>query len=104
MIEPIKPEEITPGTTFKGPLYREAVSFINEAISTRNWHAMWIDKENILNNYNAIIESPCGAYRSVMPMVVESFKEAGWDCMYQSAYDARGPHACFYVHKKHFEV
>ena len=105
MEEPITPKEINDPIkpTIKGPLYDEAVRFVNEAIANRNFHRMITQKEEVIANYNAILQSPYEKYNSVMPLVVENFKVAGWDCFFDSAYDARGPHHCFYVNKKHFD-
>lgn len=99
-MKPISIDEIN--KPIRGPLYDEALRFINEAISCKNWHKMYLQKQEIQDNYNAILQKPYGKYNSVMPLVVEDFKAAGWDCFFESAYDARGPHHCFYVHKKHF--
>lgn len=100
MTKPITPQEINRKT--KGVLYDEAVSFINEAITNGIWHTMLCESEEIRENYFAILESPYLKYYKVMPLVVEAFKAEGWDCFFQGAYDARGPHNCFYINKKHF--
>lgn len=97
-MKPIKPNEVNFEHPVKGPLFERAVLYINEAISTKRWHHQIIE----VKDYNAIILSPYEYYNSVMDMVVEDFKKAGWDCYWKNAYDARGPHHCFYVHKKHF--
>ena len=96
----IAPSEIH--APIKGHLYDEAISFINEVITNRKWHEMISEKQEIQNNYNAIILSPAGKYTSVMNLVEENFKTNGWDCFHSYAYDGRGPHHCFYVNKKHF--
>ena len=64
---------------------------------------MIVEEEEIKKNYNAINQDPYDRYTLVMDLVVEDFKAAGWDCFFQYVGDARGPHHCFYVHKKHFE-
>lgn len=100
MIKPITPQELT--TTIRGPLYEEAVLWLNEAIIHKIWHEMITQTDDIKQNYNAIIQIPINKYTNIMPLVVEDFKLAGWDCFFSSAYDARGLHHCFYVNKKHF--
>lgn len=102
--EPISPDQKDSSDSIvDSPLYDEAVRFINGNITLRNWHQMITQRDELRNNYHAILQSPVNYYNSVMPLVVDAFKAKGWDCLFESAYDARGPHHCFYVHKKHFE-
>lgn len=101
-IQPISPLEIPPDP-IPGPLYDEAIRFINEAITSHRWHKMFSEKEEIRDNYNAVILSPYDHYTTVMPMVVEKFKKLGWDCFFNYNSDGRGPHHCFYVNKSHFK-
>lgn len=104
MIKPITPDQKDiKDAIIESPIYDEAVRFINGNIVLRNWHKMWTQREELRENYYAIIQTPVDKYTAVMPMVVDAFKQNGWDCLFESAYDARGPHHCFYVAKKHFE-
>jgi len=100
MIRPITPYE--KDVRFDG-LLDDAVRYINEAIVTRMWHDNFSDPQIYREKYYAILLSPYGRFRKrVMDMVVESFKEVGWNCLWKSCYDARGPHDCFYIGKEHF--
>lgn len=103
METPIKPGECNLKKPIKGPIYDEAIRFVNEAICGKRWHKMVCEKQDIQDNYYAILQNPYDMYTSVMPLVVESFKNEGWDCFFSYAYDGRGPHHCFYVNKKHFD-
>lgn len=81
-------------------LVEKAVKYINDHIAARKWHHQICEVEG----YHAIIISPYRAYtKEVIEKVVKRFRAAGWDCMWRGAYDARGPHECFYVNKKHFK-
>lgn len=84
---------------FSEYLIDEAVQFLNQKISGRVWHDNFTDKEEIREKYHAIHLVPYGHFNDVMDKVIEMFKETGWDCMWKSCYDARGPHHCFYVSK-----
>ena len=95
-IEPIKPNE--PTLTIQEEEIEKAIKYINSMLSRKEFHNQHFPKEN----HRAIILSPFGAYINVMNEVVERFKSVGWDCFWGSAYDARGPHYCFYIHEKHF--
>jgi hypothetical protein len=75
-----------------------AIDYINTKIKNKEWH----DQIFPVEGYEAIILSPYGKYINVMDRVVEKFKAEGWDCKWSSAYDARGPHYCFYVSAGHF--
>jgi hypothetical protein len=99
MIRPITPSDIQS----TGSLYEQAVKLINEALTNKRWHDMYTEHQRIRDNYYAIILYPAGELNPVMDLVVEDYKDAGWDCFWQRAYDARGPHHCFYVSKKHFQ-
>lgn len=77
----------------------EAIQFINHRISQKKWHDEFFVKDK---SYHAIILTPAGKFCDVMDKVVEIFKQDGWDCNWGQAYDARGPHHCFYVNKNHF--
>lgn len=94
MAAPIKPATVL---NKRGKAYNEAVNLINECIQYNKWHLQYFPKEG----YRAVLlhlDMP-----EVMDIVVDDFREAGWDCKWSSAYDARGPHNCFYVSEKHFE-
>jgi hypothetical protein len=75
-----------------------AIDYINNKIKNKEWHNQIVP----VKNYIAIILSPFGKYINVMDRVVEKFKSEGWDCKWGSAYDARGPHYCFYINACHF--
>jgi hypothetical protein len=77
----------------------KAIEYINKKLLTRDFH----NQIHPIENYHAIILSPYGEYINVMNRVVEKFVEAGWDAYWNRAYDARGPHYCFYVNEKHFK-
>lgn len=72
-----------------------AIDYINTKIINREWHLQFFPVEG----YEAIVLSPYGKYINVIDRVVEKFKAEGWDCKWASAYDARGPHYCFYLSK-----
>lgn len=104
-MKPISPKYIkAQAEPIPGPLFDEAIRFVNEAVSGRRWSELWTESEEIRENYYGILQTPYDKYTTVMPLVVEAFKAEGWDCFFSRAYDARGPHHCFYVHKKHFEI
>lgn len=94
--EPIKPTE--PTLTIKEGEIEDAINYINYMLSSKQFHFQHFRRDN----HRAIILSPYGAYVNVMDEVVERFKNVGWDCFWDLANDARGPHYCFYVHEKHF--
>jgi len=77
----------------------DALNFINEKINKSLWHQQILE----VQNYHAILLTPYGAYLDVMNEVVEIYKSENYDCFFKSAYDARGPHYCFYINKKHFK-
>ena len=76
----------------------EAIQFINHSISRRLWH----DQIVKVKDYRAIHIKDFSLL-PVMDKVVKLFIKKGWDCKWSSAYDARGPHYCFYINKKHFQ-
>lgn len=89
---------------YRGPEIEKLVSLINEAISFKRWHNGYYPEKDIRNNYNPILLSPydLACNESIRKEIVRVFSEKGWDCMTQECYDARGPHYCFFVSKKHF--
>lgn len=96
MIKPIDPSTID--KTLNLALTEDAIEYFNKKISFRDWH-----KQHVKSNYHAVIISPFGRWdKDVMDAVVEAFKKLGWNCRWSDAYDGRGPHQCFYVHKSHF--
>ncbi len=100
MIEMEISKPISLKDTEREPEYdlNKAIEYINSKLILRDWHYQIIK----VKGYNAIILSPYGEYIKVMDRVVEKFKSEGWDCKWSSAYDARGPHYCFYVSESHF--
>lgn len=96
-MKPISPEEITKKPIL--PLLDQAIVYINNAIKSENWHRQIVE----VDGYHAIIMPIAENFRPIRGDVVKLFTDAGWDCKWQDAYDARGPHNCFYVHKKHFK-
>lgn len=94
---PIKPSD--PLLSVEGFELNELIDFINRALLVRDWHRQISEVEG----YHAILLSPYGRFESKAERVAELFREAGWDCKYSAAYDARGPHSCFYFNKKHFK-
>jgi len=93
-IHPIKPVEIN-----SNPRLNTPIEYFNEKLLKQDWHEEIFVKNE---NYHAIIITPAYAFEGIMDDVIKEFKQAGWDCFYGSAYDARGPHRCFYVNKNHF--
>lgn len=82
----------------------EQIKNINEAIFLRKWHNSFTDTEEVRNNYYAILlyEYDDVTNEELRKQLVEIYTKKGWDCMQKYCYDARGPHYCFYVNKKHF--
>ena len=81
-------------------LIDEAVQFLNQQISTKNWHNTFKPE----SDYLAILLTPYNHFTIVMDKVVEMFKAEGWDCKWGNAYDGRGPHQCFYVAKNQIAI
>jgi len=99
----MKTEPISPGDKtihYSESLIEECVQFLNMEISQNRF-----DKYSVSNpDYNAVVLKPAGHFNPVLKIVVDLFIDKGWDCFSSYAYDPRGPHYCFYVHKKHFSV
>jgi len=100
-MEAISPKE--KDTAALGSILDECISWVNDSIICRKWHDNFADPEELRNNYYAIIVSPFGRFNGkVLDETEAEFKRKGWDVRHGGCYDARGPHHCFYVAKKHF--
>jgi hypothetical protein len=92
--EPISPEQAIAVNYSMNPI----IDYINEQLLLRNWHTQHIKR----SDYLAII-FPYGRFSdSMKDRAVKLFVKVGWDCYWDDAYDGRGPHECFYVHRRHF--
>lgn len=101
MIRPITPQEKDGKLSWA--IYQEAISYINDSIIGRDWHDNFSDGQELREKYFAISIKPYKRYSDItMNAVVAAFNKSGWDCLYGHCYDARGPHSCFYVNRKHF--
>lgn len=98
--EPISPNDIE--KHISAYLIDEAVQYLNQKISCREWHNQFTGDKDLLDNYYAVILSPVNHFNAVMDEVVSLYTNKGWQCRWGGAYDARGPHHCFYISKKHF--
>lgn len=84
----------------KDPMISECVSYITHAIISRSFH----DQHFPVDGYEAIVVKPFEKFfKTQMDGAINEFKNLGWDCYHAEAYDARGPHHCFYFAKKEFE-
>lgn len=95
--KPISPQDMEQEPEFE---LNQAIGYLNSKIILRDWH----EQSPVVEGYHAIIFAPYGAYSNVRDMLVEKFRAEGWDCKWGHAGDARGPHDCFYVSKRHFET
>lgn len=98
--KPINPSELT-NEVLKERLIDEVTRQINYNILNSNWHNQFSGPKS--ENYTAVILAPFGRFTKVMDEVVVRFQKEGWNCCWSEAYDARGPHQCFYVNKTHFK-
>lgn len=96
MTNPISPDD-KESKHISDYLLDEAVQYINQGISTRDWcyHAEEIE-------WLPILLKPYGRFNKyVMDKVVVLFRETGWKCKWGDYYMG-GPTHCFFVHKNHF--
>ena len=76
------------------------IEYMNNAILERDFHLESVPYDQ---DYCAFIYYPYRRFpKNVLDRAIEKFREYGWDCFWKDIYDVRGPHTCFYVHKKHF--
>lgn len=99
MKNPITPSDCNDEVKLKYQT-EEAVEYFNARLLRQEWHR----QVNAIDGYHAIAIAPCWRWeKEILDNVVKVFNEAGWDCKWSNAYDARGPHQCFYVSEKHFQ-
>jgi hypothetical protein len=78
----------------------EAIRYINLMLTKKEFTDRLMKSDD--DDWLAIILSPYGRFPPIMDEVVERFKLKGFECSWNSEYDARGPWHSFLVHKKHF--
>lgn len=99
IVEPITP--LQKDIPYVGEAYNKMVEFINESIYLNRWHDQHFPLKDDGGDWNAILLN-YDVNKRLMDDIVEVFTLAGWDCKWQPARDARGPHKCFYINKSHF--